>query len=131
MKTRTMTMNLMAMALCLLGGLSATGMAHGESPFKKWSDRREARAGAAAANKDIGQGKVRYDIGGIPSETDTELRSLAAKRYNITVAFSGCIIGPNVAYDRAYRQTVIQHLKAKYGFDPVMKIEAELRAKSK
>jgi len=60
-----------------------------------------------------------------------ELRRLAAERYQITVAFTGCVIGPKVAYDRAYREAVTAHLKDKHGFDPVAKIEAELRAKQK
>lgn len=129
MKTHTMMMKLTAVVLCLLGWLAATGMAYGDGPLKKWKDRREAAAGTAAARQDIAKGVVKYEIGGIPSETDAELRRLAAERYQITVAFTGCVIGPKVAYDRAYREAVVAHLKAQHGFDPVMKIEAELRAK--
>lgn len=103
---------------------------HGQL-FTKWKARKEASAGEAAARKDISQGIVRYEIGGIPSPTDAELSRLAKEKYQITVAFSGCVIGPRVDFDRAYRQTVIDHLKAKHGFDPVMKIESELRAKRK
>lgn len=103
---------------------------HGQL-FSKWKARKEASAGEAAARKDIAQGIVRYEIGGIPSPTDAELSHLAKEKYQITVAFSGCMIGPRVDFDRAYRQTVIDHLKAKHGFDPVMKIESELRSKRK
>lgn len=129
MKIRTLTMKITAVILCLLGWLSVPEMAYGDGPLKKWKDRREATAGTAAARQDIARGVARYEIAGMPSPTDAELRRLAAERYQITVAFTGCIIGPKVAYDRAYRETVVAHLKAQHGFDPVMKIEAELRAK--
>ncbi|MEN3940449.1 hypothetical protein WJU23_04075 [Prosthecobacter sp. SYSU 5D2] len=131
MKTRRMTIKLAAVALCLFGWLAATSMSYGEGPLKKWLDRREAKAGAAAANRDTAQGVIRYEIVGMPSPTDAELRRLAAERYQITVAFTGCVIGPKVAYDKAYREAVTAHLKDKHGFDPVMKIEAELRAKQR
>lgn len=92
-------------------------------------DQKEVEAGSAAARADIGKQLIRYDIVGQPSKIDPELKRLADTKYNISVTFHGCCAGPRIDYDRAYLDVVIAHLKALHGFDPVARLEKELREK--
>lgn len=98
-------------------------------PAPRPVDPKEVEAGRAAARADIGKKLIRYDIVGQPSKIDPELKRLAAGQYNITVTFHGCCAGPRIDYDSAYREVVMAHLKALYGFDPVARLEKELREK--
>lgn len=100
-------------------------------PAPRQVDQKEVEAGRATARADIGNKLIRYDIVGQPSMIDAELKRLAASKYNISVTFHGCIAGPRIDYDRAYLEVVMAHLKALYGFDPVARLEKELREKQK
>ncbi|MEO6053556.1 MAG: HEAT repeat domain-containing protein [Chthoniobacterales bacterium] len=88
----------------------------------------EYTEGEVAALKDIKKGKYIYSITGMPGPTSLQLEAESAKHYGITIDFHGCLRGPRVAYDRGYRDAVIKALKKKYGFDPVEKLDHELRA---
>lgn len=94
-------------------------------------DQKEVEAGHAAAQADIGRKLIRYHIFGEPSMIDPELKRLAGTKYNISVSFHGCTPGPRIDYDRAYQEVVVAHLKTLYGFDPVSRLEKELREKQK
>ena len=94
-------------------------------------DQKEVEAGRAAARADIGKKLIRYEMVGEPSKIDSELKSLAASKYNIAVTFHGCVVGPRIDYDSAYLEVVIEHLKALHGFDPVANLEKELREKQR
>ncbi|MEQ1824069.1 MAG: hypothetical protein ABL949_16285 [Fimbriimonadaceae bacterium] len=101
----------------------------GSQPAPRQVDQKEVEAGRAAARADIGKKLIRYDVVGQPSMIDPELKRLAVSKYNISVTFHGCCPGPRIDYDCAYLDVVIAHLKALYGFDPVAKLEKELREK--
>ena len=98
-------------------------------PAQRQADPKEVEAGRAAARADLEKKLIRYDIVGQPSMIDPELKRLAASKFNISVTFHGCVAGPRVDYDRAYLDVVIGHLKALHGYDPVVKLEKELREK--
>lgn len=98
-------------------------------PAQRQVDPKEVEAGRAAARADLEKKRIRYDIIGHPSVIDPELKRIAASKYNISVTFHGCVAGPRVDYDRAYLDVVIAHLKALHGYDPVVKLEKELREK--
>ena len=98
-------------------------------PAQRQADPNEVEAGRAAARADLEKKLIRYDIVGQPSVIDPELKRLAASKYNISVTFHGCVAGPRVDYVRAYLDVVIAHLKALHGYDPVVKLEKELREK--
>ena len=99
------------------------------TPALRQADPKEVEAGRAAARADLEKKLIRYDIVGQPSMIDPELKRLAASKFNISVTFHGCVAGPRVDYDRAYLDVVIAHLKALHGYDPVVKLEKELREK--
>lgn len=103
----------------------------GTQPAQRQVDQKEVEAGRAAAQADINKKLIRYDIVGQPSMIDPELKRIAESKYNISVTFHGCIPGPRIDFDRAYLDVVIAHLKALHGFDPVAKLEKELREKQK
>ena len=92
-------------------------------------DQKEVSAGQADAQRDLRKGVIRYEIIGEPSVIDQELAKAAKEKYDITIVFHGCCVGPRVDYDQAYLETVVAYLKKKYSFDPVAKIEQELRNK--
>lgn len=96
-------------------------------PAQRQADPKEVDAGRAAARADLEKKLIRYDIVGQPSMIDPELKRLAASKHNISVTFHGCVAGPRVDYDRAYLDVVTAHLKALHGYDPVVKLEKELR----
>ncbi|MFM2171502.1 MAG: hypothetical protein RI957_1731 [Verrucomicrobiota bacterium] len=100
-------------------------------PAPRQVDQKEVEAGRAAAQADIRKKLIRYDIVGQPSMIDPELKRLAASKYNISVTFHGCCAGPRIDFDRAYLEVVIAHLKTLHGFDPVAKLEKDLREKQK
>ena len=118
------------MVLCLLGALGGPEMSHGQNA-QRLAPPEEAAKGEADARKDIAKGLIKYEIIGMPSTSYAELKRQAAERYHVTVIFHGCIVGPRVDYDQAYLKMVITHLNARYGFDPVAKIQAELRAEQR
>ncbi len=117
-------------AIVLLAGGVPLNLANAQ-PVQRQIDQKEVEAGRAAAQKDISKQLMRYDIVGQPSKIDPELKRLAATKYNITVTFHGCCAGPRIDYDRAYLDVVVAHLKALHGFDPVPRLEKELREKQK
>ncbi len=136
MNPRSSILNLVATMVVI--GSSFTIAAKEESssestsqPAPRQVDQKEVEAGRAAARADIGKKLLRYEIVGQPSMIDPELKRLAANKYNITVIFHGCSAGPRIDYDRAYFDEVISHLETQYGFDPVAKLERELREKQK
>ncbi len=136
MKPRSSVLNLAA--TIVVSGISFAIAAEKQPPSEPASqpaprqvDQKEVEAGRAAAQADIGKKLIRYDIVGQPSMIDPELKRLAASKYNITVTFHGCCAGPRIDYDRAYLDMVIAHLKALHGFDPVAKLDKELREKQK
>jgi hypothetical protein len=136
MKPRSSILNLAATIVFI--GISSAIAANEQptsepasQPAPRQIDQKEVEAGRAAARADIGKKLIRYDIVGQPSMIDPELQRLAASKYNISVTFHGCCAGPRIDYDRAYLEVVIAHLKALYGFDPVAKLEKELREKQK
>ena len=94
----------------------------------KAADIAEYERGVASATNDLAKGVIRYEITGEPGPTDKDLKARARKDYNIEVVFHGCARGPEVFHDRGYLDTVVESLKKKYGFDPVRKLDEELRA---
>ena len=88
-----------------------------------WPDWR----GVAAATSDLKKDVIRYEIVGLPGPADQELKARAKKEYSIDIVFHGCVPGPRVFYDRGYLDTVVQSLKKKHDFDPVRKMQEELR----
>ena len=94
----------------------------------KKADIEEYERGAAAATNDLKNGVIKYEIIGITSTVDQELKDRTKKEYNIDIIFHGCIPGPQVFRDRGYQDTIVESLKKKYGFDPVQRIEEDLQA---
>jgi hypothetical protein len=94
----------------------------------KKADIAEYEWGVAAATNDLKNGVIKYEIVGITGAIDQELKERAKKEYNIDIIFRGCMPGPRVFRDRGYRDTIDESLKKKYGFDPVQRIEKDLRA---
>ena len=122
-------MKSLVLVVILLGLGSLAGLAETEAAPARKVDPKEYSAGEVDAQRDIKQGKVVYEILGEPSMIDNELRKIALKDYGITVKFRGCVAGPRIDYDRGYLDAVISFLKKKYSFDPVVKVERELREK--
>ena len=118
------------LAVFLLGFSSLVGVAQSEGVQTRKVDAKEYSSGEADAQRDLKQGKVVYQIVGMPSMIDGELKKIVLSDYGITVKFLGCVVGPRVDYDQGYLDTVIAYLKKKYSFDPVVKVEKELRAKA-
>jgi len=117
------------LAVFLFGLSTLAGVAESEGVQTRKVDAKEYSSGESDAQRDLKQGKVVYEIVGEPSMIDVELKKIAARDYGIEVKFHGCVRGPRVDYDQGYLDTVIAYLKKKYSFDPVMKVEKELRAK--
>ena len=117
---------IMKRAIAIFGLLAAIGCtAFAESPPAAIHqiDETEKAAGILAAKNDITKGVIRYEIVGEPMQIDTEIKSQALYEYGIIVEFSGCTGSPRADYASGYRETVISHLKKKYGFDPVVRIQ--------
>lgn len=129
-KNLMIPLKMIVLTLALLGWLPTSGMSYGQDAQKP-VDQKEMEAGDAAARKDIARGLIQYDLVGQPSMIDPELQRLAAENYGITLIFHGCTGGRRGDFDRAYLNAVIEHLKARHGFNPVLKIETELRARLK
>jgi hypothetical protein len=91
-------------------------------------DIAEYEQGVAAATNDLKNGLIKYEIVGMPSGAAYELKERAKKEYNIDVVFHGCIPGPQIFRDRGYHDTVIESLTKKYGFDPLQRMDEDLRA---
>lgn len=120
-------MKLHLLPVFLLGFSSLAGVAQAEGAPVRKVNAEEYSLGEAAARRDLKQGKIVYEIVGEPCVIDEELRKIALRDYGIVVKFHGCVAGPRIDYDRGYLDTVIAHLKKKHSFDPVMKLERELR----
>jgi hypothetical protein len=93
-------------------------------------DETERSAGIEAAKQEIAKGVIHYEIVGQPMRIDQEIKSRALSEYGITVDFSGCTGSPRVDFSNGYRETVINHLKNKYGFDPVMRIQETIMSRT-
>ncbi len=88
---------------------------------------KAARMGREAAAKDVERGLVRYNLTDEPSPFDAELRRISSEQYGVTVTFGVRNFGPREIYDEAYLYVVQDYLKTRYGFDPVAKIEENLK----
>ena len=86
-------------------------------------DEAERAAGIKAAKDEITKGVIRYEIVGEQMKIDTEIKNQALSKYGVIVEFSGCTGSPRIDFSSGYRETVINYLKKKYGFDPVMRIQ--------
>lgn len=118
-------------AILVIGLSALVAVAQVEETKPRKFDQKEYSQGETDAERDLKRGKIVYEIIGQPSMIDQELKKLALKEYGISVEFHGCVRAPRVEYDQGYLETVIAYLKKKYSFDPVHKIEQELRTKSK
>jgi hypothetical protein len=77
------------------------------------------RQGTADAEADVAQGVYSYRLGGLRRQWEEAAVKLAWDRYGVKVhRTGGCVIQP---YDFAYNRVLDGHLKARFGFDPVMK----------
>jgi len=92
-------------------------------------DRKDYRDGALAASGDLAKGMVKYEIVGLPGPHAQDLAREAKHQYGVDVVFHGCIPSPRVWYDQGYLDMVTQHLKQRYGFDPVAQLDKELLEK--
>ncbi len=92
-------------------------------------DEASKAAGIEAAKRDIAKGVIRYGIVGEPMRSDVEIKNQAFSQYGINVEFSGCRVSQTADYDGGYREEVVRHLKKKYGFDPVARIQETLMNK--
>jgi hypothetical protein len=90
-------------------------------------DVAEKAAGIYAATDDITKGIIRYEIAGQPMQIDQEIKHQALSEYGIIVEFSGCRGSPRIDFSSGYRETVINHLTKKYGFNPVIRIQETIR----
>ena len=124
-----MKIPILAILMIVFCTLAAVAQTEGAQPRKV--DQKEYSLGLADAQRDLKLGKIEYKIIGEPSMIDQDLKKIALKDYGITVKFHGCARGPRIDYDQGYLDTVIAHLKKKYSFDPVLKVEGELRTKSR
>jgi len=115
--------------LSLLGIITCTMLAESPAAAIRKVDEAERAAGIQAARDEIAKGVIRYEIVGERMQIDTEIKNQALSEYGIIVEFSGCTGGPRVDFTSAYRETVINHLKKKHGFDPVMRIQEAIMKK--
>ncbi len=86
-------------------------------------------AGIEAAKKDIGNGVIRYQIVGEPMRIDHEIKNRPLSQYGVIVEFTGCRGSQRPEFSSEYQDVVIDHLKTKYGFDPVAQIQQALMKK--
>jgi len=124
-------MKILILAILVIGCCPLAVVAQAEGTQSRTIDPKEYSMAEADAQRDLKQGKIVYEIVGQPSMIDQELKKIALEDYGISVKFHGCARGPRVDYDQGYLDTVVAHLKKKYSFDPVAKIELELRTRSR
>ena len=120
-------MSTFALISAVLLVFESTLLAEIPKDITKIADIADYERGIAAATNDFGKGVMRYEIVGLPGLSAQELKHKAKNDYNIDIVFHGCIPGPRVYYDRGYLDTVVESLKKKFGFDPVRKLDEELR----
>lgn len=113
----------------LLAAIGCTALAESPSVAIHHIDEAEKAAGIQAAKNEITKGVIRYEIVGEPMQIDKEIKSRALSEYGIIVEFSGCTGSPRADFTSGYRETVIDHLKKKYGFDPVIRIQEAIMKK--
>jgi len=113
----------------LLAATGYTAFAESPSTASRNIEETERAAGILAAKDEIANGVIRYEIVGQPMQIDEEIKSKALSEYGIIVEFSGCTGSPRVDFANAYRETVTDYLKKKYGFDPVMRIQEAIMKK--
>ncbi|MDI1311582.1 hypothetical protein [Prosthecobacter sp.] len=124
-------MKIPILAILVTGFCALVAVAQSEEAQPRKIDQKEYSLGETDAQRDLKQGKIVYEIVGQPSMIDQELTQIALKEYGISVKFHGCMAGPRIDYDQGYLDTVVAHLKKKFSFDPVLKVERDLRTKSR
>jgi hypothetical protein len=92
-------------------------------------DVAEYNLGKNAAEHDLENGIIKYEIVGEPLTTDAQLKKIAKEHYNIDVILHGCVVGPRELYDKGYLETVQAFLVKKYGKDPIVQIDEQLQEK--
>jgi hypothetical protein len=96
-----------------------------------WRDHIANEHGAKDAKTDIASGILTYRIRGLRRSSEDDAARLAAESYGIRMIRTGGCVGPGPewSYDMAYNRVLKEHLKARFGFDPIERVIDEARAK--
>jgi hypothetical protein len=90
-------------------------------------DVTEYNTGKNAAERDLKNKIIKYEIIGEPLMTDVQLKKIAKENFNIDVILHGCVVGPREFYDKGYLEAVQAYLIKKYGKDPIVQIDKQLQ----
>jgi len=95
--------------------------------IQRVEDITEYNSGKNAAECDLKNNVIKYEIIGEPLMTDVQLKKVAKEDYNIDVILHGCVVGPREFFDKGYLEAVQAYLIKKYGKDPIVQIDKQLR----